>query len=148
MLNCLHGLGTKTHCKNNGYPFCKLHRKLNDKICGYCKKKTPDMPKIRLSNCNHLMCATCFVTNVLDAQFFEGFTTTTPLYCPCCIEEISKPDWNLVISFLVKMKIIQPECIFSNNVYNTYRVVYKRYTQSDSIDTSYRITLSNNNEYI
>ena len=148
MVKCLYGLGTDKHCKSNGYPFCKLHRKLNNKICEYCKKKTPDMPKIRLSKCAHLMCVNCFVTHVLDVQFFENFSTMDPLFCPCCIEKISKPDWNLVISVLVKMKIIQPECVFRNDVYNTYRIIYKKYKPPDSIDESYRIRLTNKNVYI
>jgi len=94
------------------------------------------------------MCVSCFVGNILDAQFFEGMNVTHSLFCPCCIEKISKHDWNRVIDVLVNIKLIQPECIFSNDVYNTYQVVYKWYTPPPIIDESYRICLSKNNFYI
>jgi hypothetical protein len=147
---CMHGFGTVNRCKCDGYPFCSLHRKLNNKKCGYCKQTTPNVPKICLSNCAHLMCITCFVTYVYETQFFEGFTQNDSLFCPCCFQEISKQDWNIVIGILVRMKLIQPEIVFNNNNYNnvTYRVVYKRYTPPEHIDTSHRIALGNHNIYI
>lgn len=148
MSKCIYAYGTKYRCKNNGYPFCGVHRELNNTICGYCKHVTPDIPKIRLSKCNHLMCITCFVRDILDVQFFEGFTHTDSLFCSCCLEEIDVSDWNTVIGILVKMKIIQPEFIFNNDIYNTYRVIYKLFTPPLQIDTSYRISLSNNTVYI
>ena len=148
MVKCMHKYGTELQCRNTGNPFCFVHRKSNNKRCGYCKKITPNVPKIKLSKCHDLMCITCFVKDTIDVQFFEGFTHTDSLFCPCCLEKISVADWNIVIGILVKMKMIQPEFIFSNNVYNTYQIVYKLYTPPVQINTSYRISLSKRNNYI
>jgi hypothetical protein len=146
MTRCVYKFGTENQCKRQEYPFCCVHKKTNDKRCGVCKLKTYDKPKITLSNCRHIMCIECFVKDVFEVQWFSGFTNRDPIFCPCCLGEVSQVDWFSVIRILMTLKCIEPIFTFDNN--NTYKITFRNYQPPENIDISHRITLTEHVEYI
>ena len=149
-MQCLYGYGQLTQCKRKEYPFCCFHKipstqeKYDCCICDSKQKKK----KITLSICKHRMCLECFGKQVYEIQWFTGFNKTVPIFCPFCQNEVSDCDWDKVMDFLCELNIIQKDISFIDNVYNTYRIIYRKYKHLVEIDTSYRIKLHSEIEYI
>ena len=125
---------------DQNYPL-KIH-----KSCCLCVKEKKK--KIVLSICKHKMCLQCFASNVYKIQWFaDGFNKETPIFCPFCQNEVNINDWETVMDFLFKLKLVQKEILFTNNS-GAFIIIYNNYTPFEEIDTSHRIQLSNKNIYI
>jgi hypothetical protein len=83
--------------------FCGVH---NDTIeCRLCEKCPPVHDRYKLS-CGHAFCKDCLSENMIDNQWFDGFSTDTPLKCPECELLFLDKEWSFITDYLCQKRIL------------------------------------------
>jgi hypothetical protein len=122
--------------KNEEYCFNHIER-----YCNICVNLLTPGTALYLKNCNHFFCKECISDCIYKNQWYEEFSTDSPLLCPGCKVELCDTDWQIVTDYLVNKRIVR-----RNVVYNVLLnpVFFNKYHEKLELNSFYYWVTENN----
>ena len=103
------GKRCKSSCiKNEKHCFNHIER-----YCNVCINVLTPCTALYLKNCNHFFCKECISASIYKNQWYEGFSTDSPLRCPDCKVELCDTDWSIVTDYLVNKRIVRRNVVYN-----------------------------------
>jgi len=103
--------GSRCKCKpsKNSGNLCNVHIIIK---CGLGIHNIQHSERIILTECGHKFCKSCLAKEIYNYQWFADFSTDHPLQCPTCDKELCDSDWEHIMDYSVKIKLVQRKIIY------------------------------------